>query len=153
MIRRLISAVLLLWLTGASGCKVEAAQKASPPPREVEVLTVTPTEVRDTGEYLGSLISRQSVTLLPQIAGYVRKIRVKPGQLVKAGEVVVEIDARQQVAALQSAQAQHLSANSNLELARRTPPRAPARRPSLKAGSSFSSTQCARPSAASSGTC
>ena len=50
--------------------------------------------MRDTGEYLGSLISRQSVTVVPQVAGYVRKIHVRPGQQVEAGAPLLEVDAR-----------------------------------------------------------
>src|SRR6186713_161647 len=100
----LVSAVLAA-LALASACKEEAPAPAAPPPRAIEVLTLAPTELRDTGEYLGSLLSRGSVTVLPQVAGYVRKILVKPGQQVEAGAVLAEIDARQEHAALQSASA------------------------------------------------
>ena len=84
--------------------------QAAPPPREIEVVALAPREVRDTGEYLGSLLSRQSVTVLPQVAGYVRSIHVKPGQQVEAGAPLVEVDAREETAALDSAQAQRSSA-------------------------------------------
>ena len=47
-----------------AGCS-EPPPKAVPPPREVDVLTVTKSEVRDTGEFLGSLLNRQSVSLQP----------------------------------------------------------------------------------------
>ncbi len=104
-----------------AGCSTGGEQKAGPPPpREVEVLTLTKKPVRDSAEYLGSVISRQSVNLLPQVGGYVRKILVKPGQQVKAGETVIEVDAREQKAQLDSAQAQQNSASTNLELAKRT---------------------------------
>ena len=84
------------------------------------MLTLTRKPVRDTSEYLGTVISRQSVNLLPQIGGYIRKILVRPGQEVKAGEVLIEVDAREEKAALESAQAEENSASTNLELARRT---------------------------------
>lgn len=108
-----LAAVLL------SGCKGEVA-KAAPPPRAVEVLTLAPAEVRETGEYLGTLTSRQSVSVVAQVGGYVRKIHVKPGQDVDAGQPLLEVDARQESAALESAQAQQQSAGSGLELAQRT---------------------------------
>ncbi len=105
----------------ALGCSARAEQKAAPPPpRPVELLTLTKKPVRETAEYLGSVISRQSVNLLPQIGGYVRKILIRPGQEVKAGEVVLEVDAREEKAALESAQAQQNSTSTNLDLARRT---------------------------------
>jgi RND family efflux transporter MFP subunit len=103
-----------------AGCSGKKAAPAAPPPREVEVVSLAPHEVRDTGEYLGSLLSRQSVTVLPQVAGYVRKILVRPGQQVAEGAPLVEVDAREETAALDSAQAQLSSSQVNLELARRT---------------------------------
>jgi len=110
------SALLLM----AAGCSGKTQAPAAPPPREVEVLTLAPSEVRDTGEYLGSLLSRQSVTVLPQVNGYVRRILVKPGQKVEAGATLLEVDSREESAALDSAQAQHSSAEVSRDLARRT---------------------------------
>ena len=110
---------------GLVACGKKAEQKA-PPAREVEVLSLQPAEVRDTGEYLAALISRQSVSITPQVAGYVRKIHVRPGQRVAAGAPLLELDARQEAAALDSAQAQSRSAAANLELARQTRERAEA---------------------------
>ncbi len=102
------------------GCGSPPPPKAPPPPREVEAVTLAPSETRDTGEYLGSLLSRQSVNVLPQVAGYVRRIHVNPGQKVEAGAALLDVDARQESAALESAQAQRSSAQSALELARQT---------------------------------
>ncbi len=112
----------LLSISGVvSGCSAQAESKpAAPPAREVEVLTITPSEVRDTGEYLGTIVSRKSVNLLPQVTGYVRKILVRPGQQVKVGDVMVELDARQETAALQSAEARQKAAASSEELAAKT---------------------------------
>ncbi len=52
----------LLSISGVvSGCNAQAEGKpAAPPAREVEVLTISPSEVRDTGEYLGSIVSRRA---------------------------------------------------------------------------------------------
>jgi RND family efflux transporter MFP subunit len=110
----------LALVAGAVGCGGAPPAKAPPPPREVEAVTLAPSETRDTGEYLGSLLSRQSVTVLPQVAGYVRRIHVSPGQKVEAGTPLLEVDGRQESAALESAQAQRSSAQSSLELAKQT---------------------------------
>jgi RND family efflux transporter MFP subunit len=110
-----------------SACSKKAAPAAGPPPpRPVEVLTLAPTELRETGEYLGSLLSRGSVVVLPQVAGYVRRIDVKPGQRVKAGDPIAEIDAREETAALSSAAAQAESARAQLALAQQSLTRAEA---------------------------
>ena len=41
---------------------------------------MAPTDVRDTSEYLGSLLSRGSVGVMSQVPGYVRAIKVKRGR-------------------------------------------------------------------------
>jgi RND family efflux transporter MFP subunit len=117
---------LIAVLVALSGCRKEAAAPPAPPPRAVEALTMAPGELRDTGEYLGSLLSRGSVTVLPQVAGYVRKIHVRPGQRVEGGAELVEIDAREENAALTSAGAQAASARAGLALARKNLARAEA---------------------------
>ena len=114
-----VCAGLLALGLAACGDKGGGAAVA-PPVLDVDVVELSPGPVRDTGEYLGSLISRQSITLMPQVGGYGRKIHVRPGQKVKAGEPLVEIDARQQSAALESAQAQTSSAQVQLDLSRVT---------------------------------
>ncbi len=110
----------LALVVGVVGCGSPPPAKAPAPPREVETVTIAPSETRDTGEYLGSLISRQSVNVLPQVAGYVRRIHVSPGQKVEAGAPLIEVDGRQESAALESAEAQRSSAESSLELAKQT---------------------------------
>lgn len=110
--------LVLVVCAGAMGCK-EKPQQQPPPakPRAVEVLTLAAQPVRTTGQYLGSLLSRASVNVLPQVAGYVRKIHVRPGQRVNAAAPLVEIDARDENAALSSASAQVESAKAQLALA------------------------------------
>ncbi|QDF06502.1 efflux RND transporter periplasmic adaptor subunit [Myxococcus xanthus] len=121
---RLVNRLKAMWgvtlLAVVAGCSGQKAAPPAPPPREVEVVTLTPREVRETGEYLGSLMSRQNVSVLPQVAGYVRKIHVRPGEKVEAGAALIEVDSREGTAALDSAQAQLSSTQVSLELARRT---------------------------------
>ncbi|AKQ64946.1 putative RND efflux membrane fusion protein [Myxococcus hansupus] len=121
---RLVNPMKAMWgvtlLATVAGCSGQKAAPPAPPPREIEVVTLTPREVRDTGEYLGSLLSRQSVSVLPQVVGYVRKIHVRPGDKVEQGAPLLEVDSREGTAALDSAQAQLSSTQVNLQLARRT---------------------------------
>ncbi|MBZ4423160.1 efflux RND transporter periplasmic adaptor subunit [Myxococcus sp. RHSTA-1-4] len=86
----------------------------------VEVQPLEPGPVRETGEYLGTLISRRSITVYPQVAGYVQEIPVRPGQQVKQGEVLLVVDPRQQRASLRATQAQRASALAQREYAQRT---------------------------------
>jgi RND family efflux transporter MFP subunit len=115
-----LRAPLAAWvLLLVSSCN-EPAKKPAPPPKEVELLTLQPSELRDSREYLGTIISRQNVSLLPQVAGYVKKILVRPGDKVEKGQVVLEVDARQESADLTSAQAQERAADANRNLAQST---------------------------------
>jgi len=115
LVNRIVFATVL-----AAACGGDDRKPPTPPPREVEVLTLSLQKVRETSEYLGTLLSRQSVSIRPQVAGYVRKILVRPGQKVEAGTTLLEIDARQESAALQGMQAQRSSTESNLALAEQT---------------------------------
>ena len=128
--------VAALALSGCHGSKGQegAQQAAGGPgapggpaagkPLPVEVLKLERGEIRDISSYLGTLISRQSVTIYPQVAGYVQGIRVKPGQRVKKGDVLLEVDPRQGRASVQSAQAQRSSALAQRQFARSTRERA-----------------------------
>jgi RND family efflux transporter MFP subunit len=118
--------VVVIAALASAACADKKAAPAAPPPKPVEILTLAPTPLRTTGEYLGSLLSRGSVVVLPQVAGYVRKIHVKPGQQVAAGAPLIEIDAREENAALSSASAQAESARAQLGLARQSLDRAEA---------------------------
>lgn len=86
----------------------------------VQVRALEPGPVRETGEYLGTLISRRSITVYPQVAGYVREIPVEPGQRVERGDALLVVDPRQQRANLRATEAQRASALAQREYARRT---------------------------------
>jgi len=51
------------------------------------------------------IYSRRSVTLLPRVSGVLTKILVRSGDHVKAGQLLMEIDTRQQMASVASARA------------------------------------------------
>jgi RND family efflux transporter MFP subunit len=85
----------------------------------VQVQELRPGEVRDTGEYLGTLISRRSITVYPQVAGYVQEIGVKPGAQVQQGAVLLVVDPRRERAGLRATQAEQSSAVAQREFARR----------------------------------
>jgi membrane fusion protein, multidrug efflux system len=123
-----------VWLVALAGCQRSPGQGAPQggpggpggggQALPVEVLELRPGPVRDTGEYLGTLISRRSITVYPQVAGYVQRIAVKPGQEVKQGQVLLEVDPRRERAGVQSAQAQRASALAQQQFARSSRQRA-----------------------------
>ena len=93
----------------ATGCQ---QQKPAAPPAgagmqgmPVQTATVRLTPVAQSSEYVATIKSRRSATVEPQVMGMLTQIRVRSGDHVKAGQVLMEIDPRQQVAAVEAAKA------------------------------------------------
>jgi multidrug efflux pump subunit AcrA (membrane-fusion protein) len=108
---------LLLFL---SACSQKPAMMA-PPPSPVVVQTLAADTISDYTEFVATLISRNSVTLQPQVPGQITAIYVKAGDRVRAGQALLLIDPSQQQAAVasagaaaQSQQATVSQANENL---------------------------------------
>ena len=59
-------------------------------PVKIASLAAAPTE--QYAEYMGTVRSRRSVEVRPQVEGYVARILVKPGEAVGAGAQLVQID-------------------------------------------------------------
>ncbi len=124
---RLVSA-RSLWLAGLLllGCRPhddqgpQGGQQAASQPLPVEVERLAPGEVREANEYLGTLISRSSITVYPQVAGYVKAIPLEPGARVTQGEVLLVVDPRRESAGLRATRAQRAAALAQREFARQT---------------------------------
>ena len=71
----------------------------------VQTATVTMAPVAQSSEYVATIKSRRSATLEPQVMGTLTQIRVHSGELVKAGQLLMEIDPRQQQATVDSLRA------------------------------------------------
>ena len=71
----------------------------------VRTATVTIAPVPQSSEYVATIKSRRSATILPMVQGTLTQIRVASGDLVKAGQVLMEIDPRMQMATVASARA------------------------------------------------
>ena len=97
MMRILFNSLFIL------GCTTAAeGPPPEPPPVSVSVVTLETRLLEETSDYLASLASRRAVNLHPQVSGYVRAISVTPGTTVKAGAVLLQIDASAEQAALQN---------------------------------------------------
>jgi RND family efflux transporter MFP subunit len=101
-----ISCFVLLGL-GATGCdKTPPAQAAGGMQgMPVQTVAVTLVPVPQVSEYVATVKSRRSATLLPQVSGNLTKILVHSGEPVKARQVLMEIDPRLQLATVASARA------------------------------------------------
>jgi membrane fusion protein (multidrug efflux system) len=117
--RFVIAAGLLLLVIGVlAGTKVaqisslirfgKAAQAAGPPPEAVGTAVAKGGEWESVLEAVGSVAAGRGVTISNEIPGVVRAIRFESGAKVRAGQVLVELDAgveRAQLASLQARQA------------------------------------------------
>jgi RND family efflux transporter MFP subunit len=101
-----IGCFVLLGLA-ATGCdkkpQVQAAAGMQAMPVQTVAVTLAP--VPQSSEYVATIKSRRSATLLPQVSGNLTKILVHSGEPVKARQVLMEIDPRLQLATVASARA------------------------------------------------
>jgi RND family efflux transporter MFP subunit len=88
------------------------------PSTVVEVETIKSAEVENSEVYQGTLISRYSVSLQPQVTGQIASINVKAGDRVRAGQILLVIDPRKQEATLNSSKADAASMKAAIEQAR-----------------------------------
>lgn len=109
----------------ADGGPAKAANAAPAPkpggpagPVSVEVGKVQSVVLTDDVLAVGSLRSRQSVMLKPEVSGRVASLGFRDGQAVKRGQLLVQLDDTLQLAQLQQAQAQASIARTNLERSR-----------------------------------
>jgi membrane fusion protein, multidrug efflux system len=106
------------WLQRPAQAPAGAAQKpagATGGAPAVEVVRVTTARIQDDAQAVGSLRSRQSVTLQPEVAGRVVKIGFDDGSRVKRGQLLVQLDDVLPRAELSQAQAQLSIARANLQ--------------------------------------
>jgi RND family efflux transporter MFP subunit len=133
--RRLAAAASIaasLFITAACGSSSDAA--GGPPGAggrggpamavPVELLTLAERPVDQTSEFVGTVRSRRSVTVQPQVEGFIKRILVKSGDRVKAGAVLVEIDDASQLAIVANLESVKAARESDATFARQQAERA-----------------------------
>ena len=92
---------LVVAAMGVAGCGTRPAQPAAGPGMQAMPVRTVAAEmqpVAQSSEYMATIKSRRSATIAPQVSGILTDILVHSGQQVKAGEVLMKIDSRQQEA-------------------------------------------------------
>ena len=84
----------------------------------VKLTTVQLDTVRDSSEFIANLESRQSVDLRSRVSGQVSRILVQAGDMVQAGDTILQIDAAQQQASVNRAVADAESAQADSDNAK-----------------------------------
>ena len=116
---RLGGLILTLGLAGAcgggepalSGGGGAAGGRSGAPAMPVEIVTLEAKPVEQMTEFVGTIKSRRSTDVQPQVEGFLTRIVVKSGDRVGAGALLMEIDSKvqqAQIASLESVRAQRL---------------------------------------------
>ena len=88
-----------------------AAAPARPP--SVESAKVEVMKLTDDTQAVGSLKSRQGVTLRPEVSGRITQLNFKDGERVKKGQLLVQFDDQLQLAQVKQSQAELSIAQAN----------------------------------------
>jgi RND family efflux transporter MFP subunit len=105
-------------LLGACSRGRAAVGPQGPPTMPVKVQTLQAHDVGDSSEYVATIKSRHSATIMSDVEGWIFDIRVHSGQFAKKGETLMEIDPRRQQAMVSSYDSQRASKDANLQWAK-----------------------------------
>lgn len=116
--RSLLAAAVLIAAPTIGCTQKPVAANQAPQAVAVKTVVVKPVPIIESSEYLGTLKSRHSTTLNPQVEGQVTRIFVKSGDQVTAGTPLMQIDPLQQEAMVASQTAARAAQQANVEYAR-----------------------------------
>jgi membrane fusion protein (multidrug efflux system) len=98
-----------------AGCGGDASTATEAAPATTVVMApVSTVEWRDTIEALGTARSKESVTLTAKVSETVRKVAFDSGDIVRAGDVIVDLSSGAQLAGLEEARAAYQEAERQL---------------------------------------
>jgi RND family efflux transporter MFP subunit len=101
------------------GCnRNNAAAAQVPPPSPVKVQAAQDQQIGDASDYVATIKSRHSATIMSDVEGWIFDIHVHSGQLAKKGETLMEIDPRRQRATLSNFDSQKASKEAALQWAK-----------------------------------
>ncbi len=109
---------ILSLLVLASGCQKSTAQPtAGPPAPAVRVVPLIMSDVVDYEYFTGRTDATETVEVKARVTGYLMEIGFKPGDEVKAGQVLFKVDPRRYKAELDRDESQVLMSQARLKLA------------------------------------
>lgn len=111
-----VASVILALVLAGCGKKEEAAAPPAPP---VTVANPLKKQTTDWDEFTGRFDAVDQVQIRARVTGFVTKVTFVDGAVVKAGDVLYEIDPRQYEATAEQAQGQLDDAKAKVELAQK----------------------------------
>jgi multidrug efflux system membrane fusion protein len=115
----LFSIVSMLLL---SACSEESSAPTAPmtmPPPAVSVAQVIEKEISEWDEFTGRLEAVKNVELRPRVSGYIESVQFNEGALVEKGQLLFKIDAQPFRSEVSRLEAQLISAQAQIDLAKR----------------------------------
>jgi len=102
-----LTSCLILVMLAATGCQKKPAGPAGAGMQglPVQTATVVLAPVAQSSEYVATIKSRRSASVLPQVSGLLTQILVHSGDRVKEGQTLMVIDPRQQQATVDAQRA------------------------------------------------
>lgn len=87
---------------------------AALPPTDVATIALTPKPIAQSSDFVATIRSLKSMTVQPQVEGYVRRIFVRAGDRVSAGQPLVQIDPDRQQASLGAMESQRAAREADV---------------------------------------
>jgi RND family efflux transporter MFP subunit len=107
--------ISLLLLAGLAACNRGADPAAAgPPAMPVKVEKIQDQSIGNVSEYVATIKSRHSATIMSDVEGWIFGIHVHSGQTVHKGDTLMEIDPRQQQATVSNYDAQRRAKEATL---------------------------------------
>src|SRR5437870_792189 len=115
-VRACLLAVVLA--AALAGCGEKSGAATAPPPPVVRVASVLEQDVPISSEWVGTLVGYINAQIRARVSGHLMSQNYTEGSLVKAGDLLFQVDPRPFQAALDQAEAQLLQAESQLSQAK-----------------------------------
>jgi RND family efflux transporter MFP subunit len=118
MVRIAIIIGILAFTAAACGRGDAQAGRGAMPPADVKTITLAAKPVPRTSEFVAVIRSLRSTTIQPQVEGFIRRIFVKSGERVRAGQPLVQIDPDKQVASVAAFESTRAAREADVAFAR-----------------------------------
>ena len=99
---------------GGSAAAAGGGRGGGAPATAVSIVTVEAKPVEQTSEFIATLRSQRSSTIQPEVSGVLARIFVKPGDRVKQGTPLVQVNADKQRATVRSTEASRAGTESDV---------------------------------------
>lgn len=112
-----LTAAALISACGGTGSASQSSGTGSggAPATAVSIVTLAERPVAQTSEFIATLRSQRTTTIQPEVSGVVTRIFVKPGDRVRIGDPLVQINGDKQQAIVRSTEANRTGTEADVE--------------------------------------